>query len=117
MPRWTMPSPARTGNTAPCNHRIANQPPPFQQPAKRNSFARILEVDEMMIPRQTAGDPVAFGDGRSGQAKIQISATAEVQANLLGRVQPAAIKEFSAESLHAYIKANIAPGTTAGTDS
>ena len=84
---------------------------------KRKPFARIFEVDKMMIPRQPADDPVVFGAGRGCQAKIRISGAAEVQGNLLGRVQSAAIKDFSAESLHALIKPNIAPGTTAETDS
>jgi hypothetical protein len=81
----------------------------------RNLLAGIVEVDETIIPYRTGEDPVA-GGGRSGDGKMLIAGAVEVVDNMPGRVRLAAITDFSATSLHAFITANVAPGTTAKTD-
>lgn len=83
---------------------------------ERNPLAGIVEVDETTIPYRTGQDPVAGGGSRSGQAKMLVAGAVEVVSNAPRRVRLAAIKDFSAASLHAFVKANAAPGTTARTD-
>jgi len=82
----------------------------------RNPLAGIVEVDETTIPYRTGDDPVAGGRGRSGQAKMLIAGAVEVVDDRPGRVRLAAIADFSATSLHAFVKANVAQGTIARTD-
>ena len=82
----------------------------------RNPLAGIVEIDETTIPYRTGEDPVASGGGRSGNGKMLIAGAVEVADNRPGRVRLAAIPDFSATSLHAFVKANVAPGTTAKTD-
>jgi hypothetical protein len=82
----------------------------------RNPLAGIVEIDETTIPYRTRQDPVAGGGGRSGQAKMLIAGAVEVANDRPGRVRLAAISSFSAASLHAFVKANVAQGTTAKTD-
>jgi hypothetical protein len=82
----------------------------------RNPLAGIVEVDETTISYRTREDPVAGGGGRSGQAKMLIAGAVEVVDNTPGRVRLAAIADFSAASLHTFVSANVAPGTTARTD-
>jgi transposase-like protein len=82
----------------------------------RNPLAGIVEVDETAIPYRTRHDPVAGAGGRSGEGKLLIVGAVEVIDNRPGRARLAAIDDFSAASLHAFVKANVAPGTTAKTD-
>lgn len=82
----------------------------------RNPLAGIVEVDETTIPYRTRNDPVAGGGGRSSEGKLLIAGAVEVVGNRPGRVRLAAIDDFSAASLHAFVSANVAPGTTARTD-
>jgi transposase-like protein len=82
----------------------------------RNPLAGIVDVDETMIPYRTREEPVAGGCGRSGDGKMLIAGAVEVVGNMPGRVRLAAIVDFSATSLHAFVKANVAQGTTARTD-
>jgi transposase-like protein len=84
--------------------------------ADRNPLAGIVEVDETTIPYRTGNDPVAGGGGRSSDGKMLIAGAVEVVGNAPGRVRLAAIPDFSAASLHAFVKANVAPGAIARTD-
>jgi len=84
--------------------------------ADRNPLAGIVEVDETTIPYRTGNDPVAGGGGRSSDGKMLIAGAVEVVGNAPGRVRLAAIPDFSATSLHAFVKANVAPGAIARTD-
>ena len=82
----------------------------------RNPLAGIVEVDETTIPYRTGEDPVAGGGGRSGEGKMLVAAAVEVHRGGPGRVRLADIGDFSAASLHAFIKANVAAGAIAKTD-
>jgi hypothetical protein len=82
----------------------------------RNPLAGLVEVDETTIPYRTRQDSVAGGGGRSGEAKMRIAGAVEVEGNGPGRVRLAAIEDFSAKSLHAFLEAHLAPGATARTD-
>ena len=82
----------------------------------RAPLAGLVEVDETAIPLRRKDDPPAGGHGRSPQGKMLVAGAVEVTDGGPGRVRLAAIVDFSARSLHAFIKANLAPGATAKTD-
>jgi len=82
----------------------------------RSPLAALAEVDETEIPLRTKDDPVAGGGGRSHQGKMLIAGAVEVDDGGPGRIRLAAIPDFSAASLHGFITANVAPGTTIRTD-
>ncbi|MBL8666004.1 MAG: IS1595 family transposase, partial [Rhodospirillales bacterium] len=82
----------------------------------RAPLAGLVEVDETTIPLRRKDDPPAGGHGRSPQGKMLVAGAVEVTDAGPGRVRLAAIADFSARSLHAFIKANLAPGATARTD-
>lgn len=82
----------------------------------RAPLAGLVEVDETAIPLRRKDDPPAGGHGRSPQGKMLVAGAVEVTDGGPGRVRLAAIADFSARSLHAFIKANLAPGATAKTD-
>ena len=83
---------------------------------ERNPLAGIVEIDETTMLYRTSDAPVAGGRGRSSQGKMLIAGAVEVEDNRPGRLRLAAIKDFSAASLHAFVKGNLAPGATAKTD-
>lgn len=83
---------------------------------ERTPLAGIVEVDETTIPYRTGNDPVSGGRGRSGAGKLLVAGAVEVVGNRPGRVRLAAIDDFSAASLHAFVSTNVAPGATARTD-
>ena len=74
-----------------------------------------IEVDETSINYRRKGAPPPR-DGRSHDAKLIVAGAVEVQGNGPGRIRLAPIEDFSADSLHAFIGANLAPGGTAKTD-
>ena len=82
----------------------------------RSPLAALAEVDETEIPWRTKDDPVAGGGGRSHQGKMLVAGAVEVANGAPGRLRLAEITDFSAPSLHGFIAANVAPGTTIRTD-
>ena len=87
----------------------------------RTPLAGLVEVDETEIPFRTRGDPPAGGRGRSHQGKLLVVGAVEIESRAkaklrLGRIRLAPISSFSANTLHAFIRANIVPGATAKTD-
>ncbi len=82
----------------------------------RAPLAGLVEVDETTINCRTKADPPAGGGGRSRQGKLLVAGAIEVVDDRPGRLRLAAIADFSADSLHAYLAANLAPGATAKTD-
>lgn len=82
----------------------------------RNPLSGLVEVDETQLSYRTRNDPPAGGGGRSGQGKLQVAAAVEVQGKGPGRVRLAVITDASAASLHAFLKASVAAGTTIRTD-
>src|SRR5512132_2900931 len=65
---------------------------------------------------RTKDDPVAGGGGRSHQGKMLVAGAVEVADGAPGRIRLAEITDFSAPSLHGFVAANVAPGTTIRTD-
>jgi hypothetical protein len=82
----------------------------------RNPLAGIVEIDETGIPHRTKADPPAGGQGRSSDGKMLVAGAVEARADGPGRVRLAAISDFAAASLHAFIATHVAAGATAKTD-
>ncbi len=82
----------------------------------RTALSGLVEVDESSIPHRTKDDPVAGGQGRSHDGKLLIAAAVESHGKGPGRVRLAQIADYSANSLHPFIAANISPATTVKTD-
>src|SRR5512132_2482611 len=82
----------------------------------RSALAGLAEVDETEILLRTKDDPVAGGGGRSHQGKMLVAGAVEVADGAPGRIRLAEITDFSAPSLHGFVAANVAPGTTIRTD-
>jgi hypothetical protein len=81
----------------------------------RSPLAGLAELDETEIPLRTKDDPAA-GGGRSPEGKMLIAGAVEVADRAPGRIRLAEITDFSAPSLHGFVAANVAPGTTIRTD-
>ena len=82
----------------------------------RQPLAGLVEVDETEIPCRAKHDPPTGAGGRSGQGKLLIAGAVEVRPGGPARIRLAAIEDFSASSLHAFLAAGLAPGATAKTD-
>ncbi|MEE9195350.1 MAG: IS1595 family transposase [Alphaproteobacteria bacterium] len=82
----------------------------------RNPLSGLVEIDETTINHRTKEDPVAGGRGRSHDGKLLLAGAVETKGRGPGRLRLAAIDDFSASSLHAFVKANVAAGATAKTD-
>jgi transposase-like protein len=87
----------------------------------RTPLGGLVEVDETTIPFRTKDDPPAGGQGRSHDGKLLIAGAVEIKSGkkakpVLGRVRLATITDYRAETLRAFMKDNIAPGSVAKTD-
>jgi predicted RNA-binding Zn-ribbon protein involved in translation (DUF1610 family) len=87
---------------------------------ERNPLAGLIEIDETTIHHRTKDDPPAGGQGRCHDGKLLIAGAVEIKGQgplaVPGRIRLAAIEDFSAASLHDFMAAAIAPGSTAKTD-
>ena len=82
----------------------------------RAPLSGLVEIDETTIPFRTKADPPEGGQGRSADGKMLVAVAVEVHDGGPGRLRLAPIADFSAASLHAFIKTNVPPGATAKTD-
>lgn len=87
----------------------------------RSPLCGLVEVDETGIPFRTKDDPPAGGQGRSHDGKMLVAGAVEIKSGekeklTLGRVRLAVIADYRADTLHAFIKNSIAPGSTTKTD-
>ena len=84
----------------------------------RNPLAGLVEVDETEIVCRGKNDPLTGGGGRSHQGKILVAGAVEVEDGGAGpgRIRLQQVPDYSADSLHPFLKANLAPGATAKTD-
>ncbi|MGK2922200.1 MAG: IS1595 family transposase [Methyloceanibacter sp.] len=83
---------------------------------ERALLTGIVEVDETALSYRAKDDPPAGGHGRSRDGKLPLAGADESVGNGPGRSRLAVIEDYSATSLHAFIRANIAEGATARTD-
>lgn len=82
----------------------------------RDPLGGLVEVDETNLPCRSRNEPLGGGGGRSHQGKILIAGAVEVQEKGPGRIRLSVIEDFSADSLHGFLRAAVAPGATAKTD-
>jgi transposase-like protein len=82
----------------------------------RSPLAGLVEIDETEIVCRSKNDPLTGGGGRSHQGKILIVGAVEVGNGGPGRIRLQQVSDYSAKSLHPFLKANLAPGATAKTD-
>src|SRR3954466_3280002 len=84
----------------------------------RSPLAGLVEVDETEIVCRSKNDPLTGGRGRSHQGKILMVGAVEVEDGGAGpgRIRLQQVADYSAGSLHPFLKANLAPGATAKTD-
>ena len=82
----------------------------------RSPLSGLVEIDETAIPHRSKIDPPHGGQGRSAEGKMLVAAAVEVHDGGPGRLRLAPIADFSATSLHAFVKANVEAGATAKTD-
>ncbi len=83
---------------------------------ERNPLVGLVEVDETTIPFRTKDGPVAGGGGRSQAGKMPVIGAVEIIGDGPGRLRLAPIADYSAESIRAFVAANIACGATLKTD-
>ena len=82
----------------------------------RALLSGLVEVDETQISCRTKDDTVAGGQGRDPDGKMQVIAAVEVVGNAPGRLRLGVIEDASSASLHPFIQANVAAGSTLKTD-
>jgi hypothetical protein len=82
----------------------------------RSPLAGLVEIDETAIPLRRKDDPPSGGQGRGSRGRMLVAGAVEVHDGGPGRVRLAAIADFSAQSLHAFVEADVAAGATARTD-
>ena len=73
----------------------------------RNPLGGLVEVDETEIPLRSKDDPLTGGGGRSAQGKMLVAGAVEIGDGGPGRIRLAAIRNFSAASLHGFIGAHV----------
>src|SRR5271167_3893862 len=80
--------------------------------------AGTVEVDETEIVCRSKNDPLTGGGGRSHQGKILVVGAVEIEDGGAGpgRIRLSQVPDYSARSLHSFLKTNLAPGATAKTD-
>lgn len=80
----------------------------------RDPLSGLVEVDETNLPCRSRNEPLGGGGGRSHQGKILIAGAievgaVEVQEKGPGRIRLSVIEDFSADSLHGFLRAAVAP--------
>ena len=83
----------------------------------RTKLQGIVEVDETTVPYRTALDPVAGGQGRSPVGKLAIVVAVELdEEERPQRIRAAPIADYTAETLGAFVRANVADHAVLRTD-
>lgn len=82
----------------------------------RALLSGVVEVDETQVSYRTKDDPVTGGSGRSPDGKMQVAVAVEIIDEAPGRLRLGTIEDASSASLHPFIKANVAAGSTLKTD-
>ena len=82
----------------------------------RALLSGVVEIDETQVSYRTKDDPVTGGGGRSPDGKMQVAVAVEIIDEAPGRLRLGTIEDASSASLHPFIKANVAAGSTLKTD-
>ncbi len=83
---------------------------------ERLPLAGLVEVDETSLPQRAKDDPPGGGHGRSGKGKMKVVAAVEIEGRRPRRLRLAAVADYSARSLHAFVARSIDPHATIRTD-
>jgi transposase-like protein len=81
----------------------------------------LVEVDETALPQRRKDDPPSGGQGRSHQGKMAVAGAVEICENeegdrFMGRLRLAVIEDYTKETLHGFVVANIDPKSTLKSD-
>jgi transposase-like protein len=82
----------------------------------RNLLSGLVEVAETEISCGGTRDTMTDGDGKGHQGKILVIGAVEVRELGPGGIRLSVVLDHSTESWHAFVAANLAPGTTVRTD-
>ena len=84
----------------------------------RNLLSGLVEIDETSIRYRTKNDEVR--PGRSHEGKLMIAGAVEViihgEKSYPGRIRMSEIPDYTAETLHDFVKSEVADGSTVKTD-
>ena len=78
---------------------------------QREPLTGVIEVDETYVGGVRKGER-----GRSTETKVPVVVAVENRGDHTGRIRLAVVPDVSSESLHAFIRKNIAPGSQVKTD-
>jgi hypothetical protein len=81
----------------------------------RTPLSGLVEIDKTEITWRCKNGFVT-GDGRGRRRQMLVVGAVEVRDLRLGRIRLSTVPDYSAASLHAFLAANLAPGTTVRTD-
>jgi hypothetical protein len=82
----------------------------------REPLAGLVEVDETSIPFRGKDGPAERRPGRSHEGKLRVAGAVEIRGKGPGRARLAAIEDYSAVALGAFVAAAIAAGSTVVSD-
>jgi hypothetical protein len=82
----------------------------------RSPLSGLVEVDETSLPFRAKDAPAARKPGRSHDGKLLIAGAVEIVGEGPGRIRLAAIDDYSAAALGAFVAATIADGSTVVSD-
>ena len=82
----------------------------------RALLSGVVEIDETQVSYRTKDDPATGGGGGSPDGKMQVAVAVEIIDEAPGRLRLGTIEDASSASLHPFIKANVAAGSTLKTD-
>ena len=84
----------------------------------RNLLSELVEIDETSIRCRTKNDEVRRG--RSHEGKLMIAGAVEVESRdgktYPGRIRLSGIPDYTTETLHDFVKSEVADGSTVKTD-
>ncbi len=95
---------------------FVRQAAPGHGQSARALLSGVVEIDETQVSYRTKDDPVTGGGGRSPDGKMQVAVAVEIIDEAPGRLRLGTIEDASSASLHPFIKANVAAGSTLKTD-
>ena len=84
---------------------------------ERSKLMGVVEVDETTVPYRTREDPVAGGQGRSPEGKLALVCAVELdEEGRPRRIRAAPIADYTADTLGAFVRANVADRAVLRTD-
>lgn len=83
----------------------------------RTKLQETVEVDEATVVYRTNADPVAGGQGRSAAGKLAFALVVVLSNDgKPRRIRMEPIADYTAETLHGFVRCNVAAKSTVRTD-